>query len=62
MAVKLWYSAPEVARLTGLCAQTVRKWTKAGLIPGEWNGTRWVYPKVALDRWLAEQSQSEEVA
>ena len=46
------YSAPEVAKATGLSISMVRKLTRSGEIPHIKVGRRILYPVTALNEWL----------
>ena len=62
MAVKLWYSANEAARLAGLNPQTIRRWAKLDLVPGyRLVGKRHVFMRDAFDPWLEEQRRKQEL-
>ena len=46
------YSAPEVAKVTGLSLSLVRKSTRNGKIPHLKVGRRIIYPVTAIHEWL----------
>ena len=48
----------EVAEKLGICSQLVRRQIKRGVIPCVKVGDRYLIPKVAFERWLAECSQA----
>ena len=50
------YSVKEAAAMSGLCADTVRRWNNMGLVPGcgkrgTNNQIHWL-PKEAIDAWV----------
>lgn len=52
----LAYSAQQVASALGVSPWTVYRQAKAGLIPSLTIGSRRVFPRAAIDAWLAEQA------
>ena len=56
MAIKLFYTAPEAAKLAGLHPETMRRYGKLGLVPG-WAlvGKRFVFMCDEFDAWLERQ-------
>lgn len=46
------YSAPEVAKVTGLSLSLVRKLTRNGKIPHLKVGRRIIYPETVIHEWL----------
>jgi len=51
--VKLVYTVDEVAVLLGLSRGLTYDLVRAGTIPGERVGRRWIIPRSRLDAWLA---------
>lgn len=52
----LAYSAQQIAAALGISEWTVYRHAKAGRIPSLLIGTRRVFPRAAIDTWLAEQA------
>lgn len=52
----LAYNATQVAAALGVSRWTVYRLAGEGRIPSARIGRRRVFPKVAVDRWLAEQA------
>lgn len=50
---KLVYTVDEVAVLLGLSRGLTYDLVRAGTIPGERVGRRWIIPRARLDAWLA---------
>lgn len=51
--VKLVYTVDEVADLLGLSRGLTYDLVRAGTIPAERVGRRWIIPRARLDAWLA---------
>jgi excisionase family DNA binding protein len=51
--VKLVYTVDEVAELLGLSRGLTYDLVRAGTIPAERVGRRWIIPRARLDAWLA---------
>jgi excisionase family DNA binding protein len=52
----LAYSARQVAAALGVSEWTVYRQAKAGQLPSLLIGRRRVFPRVAIDAWLAERA------
>lgn len=52
----LAYSAAQMAAALGVSEWTVRRQARQGRIPSMRIGTRLVFPKAAVDRWLAQEA------
>lgn len=60
MTVKLFYSAPEAAKLAGWHPETMRRYGKLGLVPGyKLIGKRYVFMCDEFDLWLEKQQEQE---
>lgn len=58
MAVKLFYSAPEAAKLAGWHPETMRRYGKLGLVPGyRLIRKRYVFMCDEFDAWLLKQQE-----
>lgn len=55
--VKLVYTVDEVADLLGLSRGLTYDLVRAGTIPAERVGRRWIIPRARLDAWLAGVEQ-----
>jgi excisionase family DNA binding protein len=51
--VKLVYTVEETAALLGLSRGLAYELVRAGTIPAERAGRRWIVPRARLDAWLA---------
>ncbi len=51
--MKLVYTVDEVAELLGLSRGLTYDLVRAGTIPAERLGRRWIIPRARLDAWLA---------
>jgi excisionase family DNA binding protein len=51
--MKLVYTVDEVAELLGLSRGLTYDLIRAGTIPAERLGRRWIIPRARLDAWLA---------
>jgi len=47
-------TAQEAAEYLRLGVDTLKRWTRAGHVPGRRIGRQWRFSKAALDEWLAE--------
>ena len=56
MTPPLAYSASQLAELLGVSEWTIYRQAKAGRIPSLLIGSRRVFPRAAVDTWLAEQA------
>jgi excisionase family DNA binding protein len=56
--VKLVYTVDEVAELLGLSRGLTYDLVRAGTIPAERVGRRWIIPRARLDAWLAGVERS----
>ena len=56
------YSIQEVSELLGLSLNQTYKEASKGMIPHLRFGKRYVFPKIAIDRWMAEAGENRTAA